>query len=229
MELKQYEGYAMELEKYEYAGRTWWVRPRSEHNDTDRAAIHENWGQDQYGIADGISGRVLDIGANIGTFSLRALAAGASSVICYEPDPDNIEVFKANCSEEIERGVIELHERAVWNYSGLTLGVLQHGGGSAVVPTNYMGVGDMVTACCLSTRLSSIISMHAPITFMKMDIEGGEYRAIVDCPVEILSNVGRIAMEFHAWDDPMMRHLASIYEMDVRGGEAGGLLFGYLR
>jgi len=42
---------------------------------------------------------VLDIGANIGTFSRTALLAGARRVISVEPDPENFELLQINAPE----------------------------------------------------------------------------------------------------------------------------------
>lgn len=74
---------------------------------------------------------VLDIGAHIGVFARYALAQG-SSVIAYEPEPDNFELLSQNLeiiqqSETLKQSnpVVELHSAAVAHESSETRTLIQ--------------------------------------------------------------------------------------------------------
>jgi FkbM family methyltransferase len=65
--------------------------------------------------------RFLDIGANIGMFTVRAMENGATGGVCYEPEAGAIEVLKKNiepwkrkisifkCAIEKDAGVVDFH------------------------------------------------------------------------------------------------------------------------
>lgn len=64
----------------------------------DRHTFHRLWARDEYrlkGLAPGSLGTVVDIGAHIGTFAVRA-ASLARRVLCYEPAPENLELLRRN-------------------------------------------------------------------------------------------------------------------------------------
>lgn len=44
-----------------------------------------------------IGDRVLDVGANIGSFAMYAHLREAASIACFEPDPENFKILKKNC------------------------------------------------------------------------------------------------------------------------------------
>lgn len=227
-------------------GRTWFVRPWDgagceDHPNFDRSCgeccdeeargtadegvIYENWGSDQYGIEDLALRTVIDCGANIGAFALRALHEGAEQVVCFEPEPENISLFKANCAEEIDIGRIVLNERAVWSESDLTVGLVVAKGASAV---DEMGSIQVPTIC-----LDDVLSPFPTVDLLKMDMEGGEVEAICACDVENLRRVRNLAMEYHGHREPwglMLRVLLSVFDLTLIGDDAssysGGLLFG---
>jgi FkbM family methyltransferase len=75
------------------------VRPLSK---SDMVVVREIWSENVYEVADGDfadTGIVIDIGANIGAFTLFAAKMGAKKVIAVEPEPHNIELLRMNIAE----------------------------------------------------------------------------------------------------------------------------------
>jgi FkbM family methyltransferase len=75
------------------------VRPLSQ---SDMIVVREIWSENVYEVADGDfadTGIVIDIGANIGAFTLFAAKMGAKKVIAVEPEPHNIELLRMNIAE----------------------------------------------------------------------------------------------------------------------------------
>jgi FkbM family methyltransferase len=63
---------------------------------------------------------VLDIGANIGSFSYACIQRGAAKVIAFEPDPDNFALFRKQLKSEIFNGLVEIYPLAVVGGSGFS-------------------------------------------------------------------------------------------------------------
>lgn len=128
---------------------------------------------------------VLDIGANIGAFAYNAIESGAKKVISFEPDPDNVRVYKKQGLSSI------LIEKAVSNRNGTSrlyinshknkgLHSLQPINGRASIPIELISFAD-------------ILEEYKP-SIIKIDIEGGEYDLdLYDIP----SFVKAIAIEIH--------------------------------
>ena len=68
----------------------------------DAVVVREIWCENVYEVFDGDftdTGIVVDIGANIGSFSLYAASLGAKKVIAVEPEPHNLELLRQNILE----------------------------------------------------------------------------------------------------------------------------------
>lgn len=213
----------MELEQFVHAGRMWTVRSEDNH---DKGAIFENWNEDQYDIVDLRPQVVLDIGGNIGSFTLRALAEGAQLVVAVEPEPHNIELFKLNCAQEIEDGRVVLIERAVWS-SEMTLRVSDVKGASGTSP-------EREGADVQSVTLESLLS-ERQYDFMKMDIEGAEIEALDPCPPDLLSALHGIGLEYHCatipqWWQTVYKLSTCGFYLEIKafpGAFNGGMLWGH--
>lgn len=129
------------------------------------------------GFEQGAGGIFIDVGANIGWFSLHAARSGkVSRVLAIEPDAGNQGLLQANirgnglesridaisCAAGAEPGLARLHQYKASNRGRHSL-VVQHGHGSSWVPVlpldalvERMGAGD------------------APIAAIKIDVEGYE-------------------------------------------------------
>lgn len=208
---------------YDCEGITWCIRPEG----TDQLVIHENFWGDVYKIADGISGTVLDIGGNIGAFSIAAIHYGANVVHAFEPEPENAAIFRENVRRCGLEDRIFLNELAVWtDDGGVNLNPDQ--GNTAVEGDGSVHVR--------SLSLNSILLSYSSgdIDFLKMDIEGAEIPVIEACDSPWLFFVKRLGMEYHGqtpeWGD-MIRKLSGVFNLEIIGHEfpaenSGGMLHG---
>ena len=140
---------------------------------------------------------VVDLGANKGAYAARVLhLAPEARVICYEPDPHNVECLRINLGDSAE-----IHRAAV-SADGGTITLQQ-------VPENR-GLGSIV-AGRLEARgtptvpidvplvaLRDVIARAGHVDLLKIDVEGAEYPIILDTEDELFASVDRIVMEYDA-------------------------------
>lgn len=141
---------------------------------------------------------VVDIGANIGMFTRRALEKGASRVISFEPMSISYSCLVDNVGFQAE-----CHKIAVAsNLSSMNF----------VIPDSLIKLGsgsredfleNRETAkkeVCLALGMEDLWSIGLlpdRIDFLKIDCEGGEAEIIPQLTNERLSNIRKISMEYH--------------------------------
>ncbi|MEI8310568.1 MAG: FkbM family methyltransferase [Verrucomicrobiota bacterium] len=141
-------------------------------------------------------GVVLDLGANIGVFSLAAASANTRiSVSAFEPGPPNADLFAANIAINPDVGKrIVLSRAAVggWDSEAKWHFDAQNPGGSALKAGIVGGV--TVPVRSLSSVLDTI---REPIALLKMDVEGTEYDILENTPHDLWAKIPAIGMELH--------------------------------
>lgn len=169
---------------------------------TDSEVVEEVWGSNDYRVTPrGFSGTVVDIGANVGAFSVLAAKAGAKRVLAFEPEHGNYDRLLRNVEANRVRGV-ECLRQAITDGATESVFLTGSGGGARTVMTSSLPHGEAPT-----TTLRRVLSTIGGAEFLKMDIEGGEYEAFAACPVELLAHVVAIALEFHGPGMPHLSHL----------------------
>jgi FkbM family methyltransferase len=140
--------------------------------------------------------RVLDIGANVGSFSVWAQKEWPScQLTAYEPQPQNCQYFKSNCPD------IELIEKAVWPKEGkvpLYIGPLNPGQHSVAMKVSENSI-----------EVETIHPKNLPdCDIMKIDTEGAEIQILSNYPhspavimLEAHSEKDRRELEDTLWDD----------------------------
>lgn len=134
---------------------------------------------------------IIDCGSNIGfsVYYFKQLYPKAK-VIAFEADPEIYDVLCENLAN-VGLNDIELINKAVWDSSD-TLEFRSEGGMSGRVRINdEQGKLFSVQGARLKDYLCN------KVDFLKIDIEGAEYRVIKDCKEE-LKNVNRIFLEYHS-------------------------------
>jgi len=141
---------------------------------------------------------VVDIGANIGMFTRRALEKGASRVISFEPISHTF-----SCLVDNEGLLAECHKIAI----GKNLSVC-----SFAIPDNISNLGGGSREDLLENRekvkiekcvcmgledLWNLGILPEKIDFLKIDCEGGEKEIIESITDERLINIRKISMEYH--------------------------------
>ena len=141
---------------------------------------------------------VVDLGANIGAFSLRCASARPDVIVhCYEPGPQNARVLQANI--ELNPALhdrVQLFEEAAAGQTGTAYWHFDadNPGGSAMsyssqdVPVQTRRLGDITARC------------PHPIALIKIDIEGSEYELLDAVTRETWERIPAVMVELH--DDP---------------------------
>lgn len=180
----------------------------------DARVVQEVWARNDYRVpAAGFRGTVVDIGANVGAFSVLAVKAGARHVVAVEPELANLERLQHHVRINHLEAVVTVVPLAVVADDAATplVGMVGAGGGAHVGPDGSEGhqVG--------TTTLAKLLAQHGPVEFLKIDCEGGEFPMIDATAPEVLSeHVERIALEWHG---PAMPHLQHLH-----GDEFGALV-----
>jgi FkbM family methyltransferase len=143
-------------------------------------------------------GMVVDIGANIGIFSLLAAERQSSRVFAFEPHPENIRCLRRNVTANRQVNVTVL-ESAVSDRSGLQrLYVNTNAAGHSLYATSVIDGGPDNVRVPTTTLPEIMDTYHLDrVDFLKMDCEGSEGVILLSTPADYLNRIGRMAVEFH--------------------------------
>lgn len=121
--------------------------------------------------------KVLDLGANVGMFSLRALRAGCE-VFAFEPTPSTFSILRQNIKANgfEETGRAHLHQFAVADKAGIVRFYELPG----VSGQNSMYGREGLTATEVeAVAIDQMEGLPEEFDVIKMDIEGAEYAAFL--------------------------------------------------
>jgi len=192
-------GGTVRLESYEDLVTAWIIFFRREYRLPRRAAT------------------VLDVGANIGCFSLYAARRlPAARLVSVEPFPPSF----LRLGETLQRN------RLASRVTAWPLGVAAATGSRIIpadgAPSQSLGMApagqpvtggtpiDVVSLDELTSRACASLGTDV-IDFVKMDVEGAEHEAVAAAPAAALRRIGALAMEYHPNGDreALFRALAS--------------------
>ena len=142
---------------------------------------------------------VIDIGGNIGCFTLvAAKAASQGRVLVFEPDRDNFDLILKNVALNGFTNVTAERCAVAGEPGTLKLFRGDHGPLHSTTASRLEGaeVSDEVPA----VTLPDIMDRHKVerCHFLKMNCEGAEYGILYKTPAEYLRRIDRIALEYHA-------------------------------
>lgn len=174
------------------------LRPGS----TDGLTVAETWDENVYDLTpEDVAGKVvLDLGANIGAFSVWAAMAGAERVLAIEPDVGNADQCANNHAANPVAGHVTVATAAV--------------GATTTRATIDVEPGLEACATVKATGGTGPVAVYPLRTFVgmagghvhvvKIDVEGAEYEALTTAGQDgTLAHVDRIVGEWHPWDgDP---------------------------
>ena len=142
---------------------------------------------------------IVDVGANIGSFSLLAASMGAKKVYSYEPNSQAYAVLLRNISDNKLEDVIIPRRLAVTDKDNETIGIpLDPSPYNEISLNNIENTEDdieEVNTICLESILSSN-SIDA-LDLLKIDCEGMEYDIFFNSKDSVFSKINEIKMEYH--------------------------------
>lgn len=172
----------------------------------DRHVLKGIFARDEYrlnGRAAGAWDTVLDIGANIGLFSVR-VAPLARRVFAYEPMPGNFKYLTANLAGERFRHVVPVAKAVSGKPGTLDLFVSDKNPAAHTMIAGAQEGGTKVSVEAVT--FGQIFAEHRieRCNLLKMDIEGAEYDSLQGMPDDHWARIDRIHMEYHpgpaGWD-----------------------------
>lgn len=179
----------------------------------DGIAVEETWSWNVYRLsAADVRGKVVvDIGANVGAFTVWAARAGAAMVHAYEPHPDIYPALMHNLElNGLGQDVVRTYQEAVGARSGHGFAVLGHSGyegGSFVTGFDEAVSPDVNGKEVAATDLTTVLLRAGDGLVLKADCEGCEYDIFAPVDGGHLRRCDVMVMEFHG---PRMQNSAHV-------------------
>jgi FkbM family methyltransferase len=154
---------------------------------------------------------VIDIGGNIGTFTLLASKrASGGRVFAFEPNKENYELLLQNIALNELTNVIPVRAAVSGNATGkIKVFSCSDGGFHSVLseraedPARY----ELVDGISLRSIFDEYEIQRC--NFLKLDCEGAEFDILYDLPADYWGRIDKIAMEYHGDKDPERRRAQS--------------------
>jgi FkbM family methyltransferase len=140
---------------------------------------------------------VIDIGGNIGCFTLvAARAAAGGRVLVFEPDSGNFDLLTRNVALNGLKNVIPARLAVAGEPGVLRLFKGQHGPLHTTIASRVDVASE--TEEVQTVTLRQIMDQHhVSHCFLKMNCEGAEYDILYNTPPEYLQRIDRVALEYH--------------------------------
>lgn len=139
---------------------------------------------------------VIDLGAQIGGFSLYALDRCPGSVVySLEPDPENYKYLLENIKiNNVEKYITPINMAA---YSDNMPILFNRSEDSTRAGSIYYAGNETIEVMAITLNELFRIYSIDKCDILKIDIEGAEYDVMYSCPSEVLNRINKIYMECH--------------------------------
>lgn len=144
---------------------------------------------------------VVDIGANIGAFSLLAARTPGTRVYAYEPVAETFAQLRANVERNQLSDRVHVDSLAVAGERGeRRIAISPHGSPFATL----YGGEDANSQPVRAVTLEDVFSDNAieRCDTLKLDCEGAEFEILYAAPADVLARIGTIRLEYHEQDRP---------------------------
>jgi len=186
---------------------------------------------------------VIDLGANIGIFSLQAAALGAAKIYAFEPNPENIMILNENIFNNNFETIIQPIIKAVVPAESEGLQKMKFTDNDR--DSRQTGLGEsLASELALEHAIPSkdnsefeaeIISLETffseekveEIDILKCDIEWGEYPLFNSLQEDILNRIKYLVIEFHGVKDDkefggIVANLTRFFAVNIIGSYGRG-------
>lgn len=172
---------------------------------TDEVVIKEMFEENVYELHswhfDDPDGVVVDIGANIGAFSLQAASIGARKIYSIEPEPKNFAELESNVKLNNFKDKIFTFQLGIGNFIGKA--IISDEGGDSTFKDGKPGTEVDILTLDKFFEDNQIENVNV----LKIDVEGAEPEVILSASKANLNKCKYIAIEF-----------------DIRSGDKLGLV-----
>lgn len=163
----------------------------------DRHMFLHIFARDEYRLRKapaGSLGTVIDIGAHIGLFAVRA-APLAARVLSYEPVPDNHATLLHNVSSR--KNVVPVLQAVGGSREAVTIFLSDNPSAHSMYPAEAGPRSRPSTVPCVT--LEDVFVEHAVdrCGLLKLNCEGAEYPIFYAAPRALWERIERVAMEYH--------------------------------
>lgn len=165
---------------------------------------------------------VVDIGANIGIFSVFAAGYTSNTVYSYEPVPRNFEYLTKNITANGCRNV-KTFRTAVGGESG-SIELSAETEDNMMAGKSEIQTGTKIKIPKIALKDIFVQNKIETIDFLKIDCEGYEGQIFRNLPFDYLKRIRKIAMEFHGGTSVLSR--AEMAELFRTNGFAVKTVFG---
>jgi FkbM family methyltransferase len=150
----------------------------------------------QYNLTkEELTGRsVIDVGANIGAFSLLAASLGAKKVIGIEPVTKTFNIFQSNVKRSGLSSIIALKNVVSAEHGKYFQISNDNDNAGANSMYNVAENSEMVRSLSLTTILKMIEGNNI---LLKLDCEGAEYDVLLNATQEEMDRINEIVLEIH--------------------------------
>lgn len=136
---------------------------------------------------------VIDIGANVGAFSILAAHLGAKKIISVEPAKKSYDDFVENIKKSELKSIVAL-KNIVSDKNGIKAKISLCEEGTSNSQYNIEKDFEEVDTITLSEILSQL---EGDRIFLKMDCEGSEYDILLNATPKEMDRINEIVMEVH--------------------------------
>ena len=165
-------------------------------NPHDIITLMVNFCKREYGtISQG--SLVVDIGANIGMFSLLACRSGAEKLLAFEPNPSSFEILRKNLFQALIKTDVAIFPLAVSGMAGETVYMSVDSSPYNATSNNPINATNVVSVETIDLDKIVELCRGRQIDYLKIDCEGAEWEILSKCSEETLSRIDRIRMELH--------------------------------
>lgn len=143
---------------------------------------------------------VVDIGANIGCFSVLA-ASNASRVLAYEPFQSNLNLLRGNIDLNHASNV-QIFPLAVGGDKGPSTLFIPDDDGFVGRVSLHPGRGTRTTECICTTLDQVVLDNQLnQIDLLKIDCQGAEYEILYEASAETLGRCRQVIAECEVYED----------------------------
>ena len=174
----------------------------SPHDEPIAPMIHRIWGQKVYvppGLALVAGDTVIDIGANVGVFTVWAARHAGVKVIAMEPSPRICEFLRNNVQRSGLKNVVVVEAACSACNGESTLYTHQYETNNSLYPQDVFGNAYQPRYAIRTLTLETVFAEHGVdrCALLKLNCEGAEYDIVLQSPPEAMAKVEAIAMEYH--------------------------------